>query len=91
LKSYVSGRVSLPDSLPAADKKHMDAMMKMKGKAFDSHYMKMMTTDHSKVVTRFETASKTAGDPQLKTWAQGKLPVLKAHLDSARAIFAKIR
>lgn len=86
LKSYVADRVMLPDSLPAADKKHMDAMVKMKGKAFDNHYMKMMTDDHSKVISKFENASKTANDPQLKTWAEGTLPTLKMHLDSAKAI-----
>jgi putative membrane protein len=87
LKSFVAGRnVMLPDSLPTDARKHMDAMAKMKGKAFDNHYMKMMTDDHSKVISKFENASKTAGDPQLKTWAEGKLPTLRMHLDSAKAI-----
>lgn len=86
LKSYVAGRVDMPTALPDKDMKHMEEMKKMKGKAFDNHYMKMMTDDHSKVIAKFEKASNTASDTGLKEWAKGKLPVLKMHLDSAKAI-----
>lgn len=87
LKPLAASRnVMLSDSLPADARQHMDAMQKMKGKAFDSHYMKMMTDDHSKVISKFENASNTAADPDLKAWATKQLPILRAHLDSAKAI-----
>ncbi len=87
LKTLATSRnTMLTDSLPADARQHMDAMQKMKGKAFDSHYMQMMTDDHSKVISKFENASNTAADPDLKAWATKQLPILRMHLDSAKAI-----
>lgn len=87
LKPLASSRsVMLSDSLPADARSHMDAMQKMKGKAFDDHYMKMMTDDHSKVISKFENASNNAADADLKAWATKQLPILRMHLDSAKAI-----
>ncbi|MGE5519222.1 MAG: DUF4142 domain-containing protein [Candidatus Dadabacteria bacterium] len=78
--------LSIPDSLPAEKQKHQQAMQKMKGKAFDNHYVQMMLTDHKKDVAEFEKQSQSAKDNDLKTWATNTLPVLKTHLDSIQAI-----
>ncbi|GAC1422412.1 MAG: hypothetical protein NVS1B13_11780 [Flavisolibacter sp.] len=87
LKSYASSHgMSLPSSLPAKEQKHVDAMKKMKGKAFDDHYMSMMVNGHKEVISNFEKASKDAKDADLKNWAGKTLPTLKTHLDSAQAI-----
>ena len=53
LKSMVSGRIMLPDTLPADKRKHMESMSKMSGKAFDRHYVNMMVTDHAKDIDKF--------------------------------------
>jgi putative membrane protein len=91
LKTYASSRNAMvTDSLPTEMRNHMEEMKKMKGKAFDNHYMKMMTDDHQKTITKFENASNTAADADLKAWATKTLPVLRAHLDSAKAIRAKM-
>ncbi|HEY1112059.1 MAG TPA: DUF4142 domain-containing protein [Chitinophagaceae bacterium] len=42
--------------------------------------------DHTEDVQKFEKASPGATDTVLKTWAGKTLPVLRPHLDSARAI-----
>jgi putative membrane protein len=87
LKSLVSGRgIMLPDSLPADIRKHMDAMKKMTGKAFDNHYVSMMLSDHKKDVSKFEKESKDAKDADIRNWAGKTLPTLKTHLDSIQAI-----
>jgi len=87
LKSFASSRgISLPSALPADEQKHVDAMKKMKGKAFDTHYMSMMVNDHKTDIGEFEKASKSAKDNDLKNWATKTLPTLKTHLDSAQAI-----
>jgi putative membrane protein len=87
LKSLVSGRgIMLPDSLPADMRKHMDAMKKMTGKAFDNHYVSMMLSDHKKDVSKFEKESKDAKDADIRNWAGKTLPTLKKHLDSIQAI-----
>jgi len=87
LMSLASAKgITLPSALPADEQKHVDAMSKMKGKEFDSHYMSMMLTDHKKDVAEFEKEASSATDPDLKAWAAKTLPTLKAHLDSAQAI-----
>src|SRR6476661_2135949 len=83
LKSLVSGRgITLPDSLSGDMRKHLDAMKKMTGKAFDSHYVSMMLNDHKKDVSKFEKESKDAKDADIRNWAGKTLPTLKTHLDS---------
>jgi putative membrane protein len=87
LRSYASGHgITLPDSLPASEMKHMNAMKSMKGKAFDKHYVSMMVDDHQKDVAKFKKASQNCNDAQLKTWASNTLPTLQKHLDSIQAI-----
>ena len=87
LKSYASGHgITLPDSLPKAEQKHLDELKKLKGAAFDKHYVSMMVDDHQKDVAKFKKQSASANDAQLKTWAGNTLPVLQKHLDSIQAI-----
>jgi putative membrane protein len=78
--------ITLP---PAPGEDHMDHIKKLSeksGKEFDRDYMKMMVDDHQDDVDKFEKMSKDATDPDLKAFATKTLPVLKAHLDSAKAI-----
>jgi putative membrane protein len=89
LKSLVSGRVMIPDSLPADKRKHLESMRKMNGKAFDNHYKSMMLTDHKEDVDKFKKAATSVQDPGLKDWVNKTLPVLQKHLDSIQAINKK--
>ncbi|HEY6955778.1 MAG TPA: DUF4142 domain-containing protein [Flavisolibacter sp.] len=87
LKSYASGHgITLPESLPAAQQKEIDAMKNMKGSAFDRHYVSMMVEDHQKDVAEFKKQSTGAKDDQLKSWVTNTLPTLQKHLDSIQAI-----
>ena len=87
LKSLVSSRgVMFPDSLPAAQRKHIESMRKMTGKAFDSHYVGMMKDDHRKDIEKFEKEANSGKDTEIKNWASKTLPTLKMHRDSIDAI-----
>jgi putative membrane protein len=87
LKSLASQHgLNIPDSLPTAKQKHQEAMKKMQGKAFDSHYVGMMLSDHEKDVAEFKKEANSAKDPDLKNWINNTLPVLQKHLDSIKAI-----
>lgn len=85
----MSKNITLPATVGDDARKHMDEMMKMKGKDFDKHYMDMMLDDHKKDVKAFEKAAKDCKDPELKSFAGKTLPVLMAHLDSSKAINGK--
>lgn len=86
LMSLVAGRLMIPDSLPASNKKHVDMMTKMMGKSFDSHYISMMMDGHKSTIAKFEKEAQSGTDPQLKAWAASTLPTLQKHLDSLNAI-----
>ena len=78
--------IILPAALPTDKQKHMDAMRKMTGKAFDKHYMDMMVNDHKKTIDKFKMAAEKCNDANLKSWASATLPTLQKHMDSATAI-----
>ena len=77
---------TLPAMLPEKHQKHVDDLSKKQGNDFDKAYMKMMVNDHEEDVKKFEKAASDATDPAIKDFAARTLPVLRAHLDSARAI-----
>jgi putative membrane protein len=87
LMAIVSGRgMTPPADLPADKKKHVQDMAKMKGKAFDNHFISMMNMDHKKDIELFEKQANSGTDPELKAFAAKTLPVLKMHLDTAQAL-----
>jgi len=84
-----SKNITLPATVGDDARKHMNDMMKMKGKDFDKHYMDMMVDDHKKDIKAFETASTDCKDAELKSFASNTLPVLRMHLDSTKAIVGR--
>ena len=87
MKSMAAAKgLTLPDSLDKQGRNHLEAMRKMKGAAFDRHYMKMMVDDHVKTVDLFKRGSTNAADADLKNFFSANLPVIQMHADSAKAI-----
>jgi putative membrane protein len=78
--------VTVGPTLMPEHQQHLDMIKKMKGTAFDKHYMKMMAEDHVKDVQLFEETAKEEKEAELQKFAAKTLPVLKMHLDSAKAI-----
>ena len=54
------------------------------GADFDHEYMKEMVSDHKKDVKEFQSAAKSAADPEIKNFASSTLPTLQQHLDMAQ-------
>lgn len=77
--------VMLPENL-GKHQDHLEDLSKKKGAEFDKAYMKMMVNDHKDVVDEFEKVAQNGTDPDVKTFASQKLPTLRKHLDSAKAI-----
>ena len=78
--------ITLPDSMMAKHRKHIDMLKTKSGREFDRAYMSMMVTDHNEDVSKFQAASNNAADADLKNFATKTLPTLRMHLDSAKAI-----
>jgi putative membrane protein len=86
LKSLANKKnLTLPTDM-GKHQRHMDDLNKKTGAEFDKAYMKMMVDDHKEDVDEFEDAAKDANDPEVKNFASQKLPTLRKHLDSAKAI-----
>jgi putative membrane protein len=77
--------VTLPSTL-GKHQDHLEDLSKKKGADFDKEYMKMMVDGHEDVVSDFEKCSQNGTDPDVKTFAAQKLPTVRMHLDSAKAI-----
>jgi putative membrane protein len=87
LKTLASNKnIVLPGALGEDHQKHVDELNKRSGADFDKEYIDMMVKDHQEDISEFEKAASSLKDPDLKSFAANTLPVLKAHLDSAKAV-----
>lgn len=82
--------VTLPENL-GKHQGHLEDLSKKNGAEFDKAYMKMMVNDHKDVVDEFEKCAQNGTDPDVKTFASQKLPTLRKHLDSAKAIHESLK
>jgi putative membrane protein len=78
--------VTLPSKLDAAHQDKVEQISKLSGEQFDKAYVSEMVKDHEQVAAAFEKASKTAQNPELKSFAATTLPVIKNHLQHIKAI-----
>jgi putative membrane protein len=83
--------VMLPDSMMAEHREHINKLKNKTGKEFDKAYMSMMVTDHNEDVNKFQVTANNAADADLKAFASKTLPVLRTHLDSAKAINSSLK
>lgn len=86
LMALASARgVTVPAQMPGDKRKEIDKLSKAKN--FDTEYMRNTgVKEHQSAVALFEKASKSAKDPELKSWAAEKLPTLREHLAHAQRI-----
>lgn len=92
LKAIASAKsFALPAALPEKHQQHVNDLTKKQGADFDKAYMKMMVNDHEEDVKKFEKAANEATDPAIRDFASRTLPVLRAHLDSAKAINKELK
>ncbi|MCF0073658.1 DUF4142 domain-containing protein [Dyadobacter sp. CY261] len=92
LKTLASQKnITLPAMLSDDKQKKYDDLAKMKGAEFDKAYISYMVDDHKEDISEFEEAAKEAKDPDVKAWAEAKLPTLKHHLEMAEALNKKTK
>ena len=91
LKSIAQQKnVMLPTDL-GKHKDHYEDLSKKTGADFDKAYMKMMVDDHQDDIKDFEKCAENGTNPDVKTFASQKLPTLRKHLDSAKAIHKSLK
>ena len=87
LKSLAQSKnISLPTSLSEENQKDYNDLAEKSGAEFDKAYCEFMVKDHKDDLEKFKKAADDAEDPDLKTWAAGKVPVLEHHLSMAEGM-----
>jgi putative membrane protein len=76
--------ISIPDSVSDKYKKKYDDLSEKSGAEFDKAYIENMIEDHEKDIDAFRKESEDGKDPELKSWAAAKLPILTHHLEMAK-------
>jgi putative membrane protein len=76
--------------MPAKQKATQDRLAKLSGADFDREYMRAMVKDHDSAVALFEKQSRSGSDPELKAWAEKRLPTLREHQKLARDLVEKV-
>lgn len=83
--------VTLPADIDAEHKAVVDQVTAQSGAKFDKAYMEAMVKDHDKTVKELEDASKKVKDPDLKSWLDQTLPVVKQHQSMAHDLDKKLK
>ncbi len=83
--------IALPTELEKSQMKACEKMESLQGAAFDKAYMKKMVENHRKSVALFQSASTSAGDPEMVGFAKATLPTLEKHLAEAEKIESQLK
>lgn len=78
--------ITLPTALSDKSKKKYDELVSKKGRDFDEKYVDLMVKAHKDAVGKFRDEAEDGNDPEIKTWAAGKVPILQRHLEHAQNI-----
>jgi putative membrane protein len=80
-------KLTRPDAIDSENNKKMiDPFQKLKGAAFDRHYIQEMVAGHTKAIAIYKKESADAENPAVKTYAENAIPVLEKHLDGAKEL-----
>lgn len=83
--------VTLPTTVSEHNQLAIDALTKESGSDFDKMYISAMVRDHEKDIGDFEKAATNISDPAVKSFITNTLPILRTHLDSAKAIQKRLK
>jgi len=76
--------ITLPSGLSDKCQKIFNDLSSKKGHDFDKAYMDAQVSGHKDVVDAMQKESDKGEDPDLRSWAQAKLPTIQHHLDMAK-------
>lgn len=79
-------QINIPGKLTSAKQQQYDSLAALRGDPFDMLYMNMMIASHEETIGLFQTESNDGKDPDLKKWADSKIPALKHHLEMAKGL-----
>lgn len=79
--------VTLPAAITEKGRERYEDLNEEKqGSAFDKEFADMMVKGHKEAIDKMEKAADKANDPEIRAWAAGMVPTLKAHLEHAEKL-----
>ena len=83
--------ITLPQDWARKNRKTYDDLAKKSGADFDKEYSKLMVSGHKHVLDAFKKEAEKGNDPDIKTWAAGKISVLEHHLAMAESTHKAVK
>lgn len=78
--------ISLPSGLDEKGKEKYDELATKRGTEFDQAYSDFMVKGHKEDIDEFQKQANNGTDPELRSWAAEKVPVLQNHLSMAETM-----
>lgn len=78
--------ITLPTMLGTENQRTYENFSEKTGDDFDKEYIDQMVKDHRDVIDDFEEEAREGNDPEIKSWASGKLTTLRHHLEEAERL-----
>jgi len=90
LKNITNSMTNIDQPAKQSDAQKDDQLrlQELTGEAFDRTYMTMKVQKHERLIERFEHQASWGGDIDLRAFATKQLPMLREHLEMARALQA---
>lgn len=83
--------ITLPAALSDKCQKKYNDLTSKTGADFDKAYIDAQVSDHKDVVDMLQKEADKGEDPDVKAWAQGKLPAIQHHLDMAKHVKDRLK
>lgn len=83
--------IALPATPTDDQLKTIENMRQKTGAEFDKDYINLMVKEHKDAIDLFEKEAEKGNDPDLKTWASGKLATLHHHQEMAEGIDEELK
>src|SRR5690606_22927228 len=85
-KAAVAKKLVIPDAMNESHAAILKSMGELSGNDFNKAFKEVMIKSHEDAIALFEQAARGSNDPELRSWAGGKIPSLKNHLEQAKAL-----
>ncbi|RNI29475.1 DUF4142 domain-containing protein [Rufibacter immobilis] len=82
--------VELPAEMGSAKKALVDTLEAKKGEQFDESFAEVEVAAHEEAIAFYEKADKEVKDPDVQSFIDQILPVLKEHLSEAQALRSEL-
>lgn len=80
--------ITLPNAISEKKSKQLRKLSVLTGKPFDRKFLKMVKIDHKRDIKKF-TKALQFDDPDTRQFAEANLPMIKQHLEQAKALCKK--